>query len=344
MYRVNTPSYVPAWWIPGPHLRTLWGKFIRRVVDAPTRRIRWETPDGDFLDLLRVDAAPGQPRIILLHGLEGGARSHYARGMLAEAHRRGWGADLLIFRSCGGEINRMPRFYHSGETTDLAFAVERLTAEFPASPFFLAGVSLGGNVLLKFLGEGGGNVPSQIHAAAAVSVPFDLARSSRHIDQGFARVYQASFLRTLRRKAALKRAAFPDRVAVSDLEQIRSLYAFDDAVTAPLHGFADARDYYTRSSSLSWLSRIRVPSLLLSAADDPFLPPDVLDDVREIAETNPHLDIEFVERGGHVGFIGGRTPWRPIYYAEMRVLDFFEGHVAPRVVGDDSAPLAQRAG
>jgi predicted alpha/beta-fold hydrolase len=243
--------------------------------------------------------------------------------MLAEAHRRGWGADLLIFRSCGGEINRAPRFYHSGETTDLDFVIERLVAEFPQSRLFLAGVSLGGNVLLKFLGEQGEDLPPGIHAAAAISVPFDLARSSIHIDRGFSRVYQASFLRSLRRKAALKQAAFPERVAVADLEQLRTLYAFDDAVTAPLHGFVDAKDYYTQSSAIRWLARIRLPTLLLSAVDDPFLPPEVLEDVRLVARANPHLHLEFVERGGHVGFIGGRLPWRPVYYAERRTLDFF---------------------
>ncbi len=342
MYRVNTPPYVPAWWIPGAHLRTLWGKFVRRVVDAPTRRIRWATPDGDFLDSWRVDAAEGQPRIIMLHGLEGGARSHYARGMLAEAHRRGWGADLIIFRSCGSEINRAPRFYHSGETTDLAFAVERLIAEFPGSPLFLTGVSLGGNVLLKFLGERGANIAPEIRAAAAVSVPFDLARSSRHIDRGFSRVYQASFLRSLRRKAVLKQAAFPNRVTVSDMARVRTLYAFDDLVTAPLHGFVDAADYYTQSSAIRWLSRIRVPSLLLSALDDPFLPRDVLGDVRAVAAANPHLDVEFVERGGHVGFIGGRFPWRPVYYAERRVLDFFAEQCAAPAIG--AGTIARKAG
>ena len=324
MYRVTARPYVPAWWVPGRHLRTLWGKFMRRVVDAPTRRIRWDLPDGDFLDLWRVDAPAGRPRLVLLHGLEGGQRSHYARGILAEAHRRGWGADLLIFRSCGSEINRTPRFYHSGETTDLAFALERLVAEFPASRFFLAGVSLGGNVLLKYLGEQGSDIPSPVQAAAAVSVPFDLERSSRQIDRGFARVYQASFLRSLRRKATLKHAAFPDRVSVTALERARTLYAFDDAVTAPLHGFTDANDYYTQSSAMRWLARIRLPSLLLSAIDDPFLPAEVLDEVRVIAQANPQLHLEFVERGGHVGFIGGRVPWRPVYYAELRLFDFFE--------------------
>ena len=343
MYPVTARPYVPAWWIPGGHLRTLWGKFVRRVTDAPTRMIRWEMPDGDFLDLRRVDAPAGRPRIVLLHGLEGGQRSHYARGILAEAHRRGWGADLLIFRSCGSEINRTARFYHSGETTDLAFALDRLVAEFPASPFFLAGVSLGGNVLLKYLGEQGAAATRSVRAAAAVSVPFDLERSSRHIDRGFARVYQASFLRSLRRKATLKHATFPDRVSVAAMERARTLYAFDDAVTAPLHGFADANDYYTQSSAIRWLARVRVPSLLLSAVDDPFLPAEVLDEVRAIAAENPRLHLEFVDQGGHVGFIGGRVPWRPVYYAEIRLLDFFEGWLERSEDRKRSTPV-RRAG
>ena len=300
--------------------------------DVPVRRIRWDTPDADFLDLWRVDAPAGSPRILLLHGLEGGARSHYARGLLAEAHRRGWGADLLVFRSCGAEINRTPRFYHSGETSDLSFVLDRLAEEFPESPFFLAGVSLGGNVLLKFLGERGGTVPPQVVAAAAVSVPYDLARSSRCIDRGFSRVYQSHFLRSLQRKAALKRVAFPDRLPAAAAVRARTLYAFDDAVTAPLHGFVDAEDYYSQSSAIRWLPGVTVPSLLLSAVDDPFLPEEVLEDVRKIALENTSLHIEFVEHGGHVGFIAGRLPWRPIYYMERRLGEFFAQQLTARPV------------
>jgi predicted alpha/beta-fold hydrolase len=250
--------------------------------------------------------------------------------MLQEAAVRGWGADLLIFRSCGDEMNRLPRFYHSGETADLAFALERLLAEFPDSAFFLAGVSLGGNVLLKFLGERGHTVPSQVVAAAAVSVPFDLARSSRRIDRGFSRVYQAHFLRSLQRKAARKQRAFPDRIPERALTTSRTLYEFDDVVTAPLHGFRDAADYYSRSSAIRWVGGITVPTLLLSAVDDPFLPPEVLDEVRQIAADVPALELEFVERGGHVGFIGGRIPWHPVYYMERRVVDYFHQRLASR--------------
>jgi len=276
--------------------------------------------------------------LIMLHGLEGSVRSHYARGMLAEAHRRGWGADLLVFRSCGTELNRKPRFYHSGETTDLAFVLDRLITEFPGAPFVLAGVSLGGNVLLKFLGERASDLPPEVCAAAAVSVPFDLARSSRHIDRGFARMYQASFLRSLRRKATSKQPSFPDALRNVSVEELRTLHAFDDAVTAPLHGFLDANDYYTQSSALAWLSRVELPSLLLSAVDDPFLPPDVLEEVRLVAAANPRLFLEFVERGGHVGFIGGHVPWRPVYYAERRALDFLAEWIdAPRSVAEVSS-------
>ncbi len=318
-----TRPYVPAWWIPGAHLRTLWGKFFRRPRAVISRRIRWDTPDGDFLDLLRVDAPPGSPRLLLLHGLEGGPRSHYVAGLLGEARRRGWGADLLIFRSCGAELNRTPRFYHSGETTDLAFALGRLLAEFPDSAFVLAGVSLGGNVLLKFLGEQSTAIADRVVAAAAVSVPYDLSRSSRHIDRGFSRVYQSHFLRSLQRKAELKHVLFPDQVPRAALTKSRSLYAFDDEVTAPLHGFVDAEDYYSQSSALNWLPGITVPTLLLSAMDDPFLPADVLARVHAVAAVNPALQVQFVARGGHAGFIGGRAPWRPVYYLEERLGEFF---------------------
>jgi len=321
-------TYTPAWWLPGPHLRTLWGKFFRRVEPVPTRRERWDTPDGDFVDVVRLDAPRGRPRVLLLHGLEGAPHSHYARGMLAEARRRGWGVDLLIFRSCGGELNRTSRFYHSGETTDFALVLERVVADYPESPLLLAGYSLGGNVLLKFLGERGSDLPPQVRAAAAVSVPYDLGRGSRHIARGFARVYEQHFLRSLRRKALAKLESFPDLLPRERIIGARTLWDFDDAVTAPLHGFASAEDYYTRSSSLRFLAGVRLPTLLLSAVDDPFLPPAVLDDVRRVARENAALHVEFIDRGGHVGFVGGRAPWRPFYYAEWRVAEFLSVHVA----------------
>jgi predicted alpha/beta-fold hydrolase len=315
--------YSPAWWIPGGHLQTLWGKLFRRQPPAQTVLERWDTPDGDFLEVHRLRASAGQPHILLLYGLEGTVRSHYAQGLLNEAARRGWGADLLIFRSCGSEPNRARRFYHSGETGDAALALERIAREFPTSDLAVAGVSLGGNVLLKLLGEVGTDLPARLRAAAAVSVPFDLARSSTRINRGFSRFYQKFFISSLRRKAAEKAERFPDLAPQDKIAALRTLEDFDNLITGPLHGFRDAQDYYRRSSSLPYLTAIRLKTLLLSAIDDPMLPPQVLDDVRDAARQNSALHLEFVENGGHAGFIAGRWPWRPFYYAEYRVGEFF---------------------
>jgi uncharacterized protein len=315
--------YSPAWWIPGGHLQTLWGKFFRRQALAPTRIERWDTPDGDFLDIHRIDSKPGAPRLLLLHGLEGSIRSHYAQGLLNEAVRRGWGADLLLFRSCGVELNRAKRFYHSGETADLSLVLDRVSAEYSTSPLAMAGVSLGGNVLLKFLGERGLALPAQLKAAAAISVPFDLSRSSVRINRGFSQVYQRYFLGSLRRKALAKAHRYPDLAPAQRIHALRTLADFDDLVTGPLHGFKDAEDYYAKSSSLPYLERIRLKTLLLSAVDDPMLPADVLREVSAVASRNPALTIDFPARGGHAGFVAGSVPWRPFYYAEHRVGQFF---------------------
>ena len=319
----NHPSkYRPAWFAPGPHVRTLWARLFRRIPLPPVERLRWDTPDGDFVDVLRLPAPPNRPRLVLLHGLEGSARSPYVRGLLHEIARRGWGADFMLFRSCSGEINRARRFYHSGDTGDLAFVVDRVLAEFPGVPLGVAGVSLGGNVLLKYLGERGDALDPRIVGAAAVSVPFDLGRGSRWLGRGFGRVYEHYFLDSLTRKTREKARLHPDVADLARLEQVRTLLEFDDLVTGPLHGFADADDYYAQSSSLHFLAHVRRPTLLLSAVDDPFLPCAVLDEVRAVAATNPHLVPEFVEKGGHVGFVAGRVPWRPFYYAEWRVTDW----------------------
>ncbi|HEY0971359.1 MAG TPA: hydrolase [Gemmatimonadales bacterium] len=335
------PPFTPAWWIPGPHAQTLWGKFFRRMPRMPWSVERWDTPDGDFVDLHRVHAAdPRAPRLLLLHGLEGGPRSHYVGGIMSEAIERGWGADFLVFRSCGPELNLAPRFYHSGETGDLAFVIDRLLAEHPDSPLVLAGVSLGGNVLLKYLGERGDDLPSAVRAAATVSVPYDLDRGCRHISQGFSRVYERHFLRTLRRKAIAKLAQHPRILDAGRMAAARTLYEFDDVVTAPVHGFESAADYYARSSSLRFLHGIGRPTLLLSAVDDPFLPAPVLDEVREVARDNRALHLEFVPRGGHVGFVGGRLPWRPDYWAERRVVRFLADALD---AGAAAAPVAAHA-
>jgi predicted alpha/beta-fold hydrolase len=218
-------------------------------------------------------------------------------------------------------MNSARRTYHSGETTDLDFVIRRLIRQNPGRAIGLAGVSLGGNVMLKWLGEQGESAPDEIKGAIAVSTPYDLARSSKAIDSGFARLYQWNFLRSLKRKAHEKLTQHPDVCSREGLESASTMWEFDDRFTAPLHGFRDAADYYNRSSSIRFLSSIRRPTLLLSALDDPFHPAEVLRDVNLISASNTALTVEFHERGGHVGFVGG-APWRPRYYVESRVGSF----------------------
>jgi len=291
---------------------------------------RWDTPDGDFVQVVRLvpdtNLPPNAPRLLLLHGLEGGTHSHYAKAFFREASARGWGADMLLFRSCGPDANRLPRSYHSGETSDPAFVIQRLAAEFPGAPLGLMGVSLGANVLCKLLGEWGSASPPAVRGAVAISTPFDLARASRHIGRGFGAVYERAFLRSLVPKALAKIARHAELAGLQGVRDARTLWEFDDRFTAPLHGFRDAADYYARASSLAFLNTIRLPTLLLSAVDDPFLPPAVLDEVRAVAEDNPALTVEFPARGGHVGFTAGRWPWKPWYYGEWRAAEFLGAH------------------
>lgn len=324
-------------------MQTLWGKFMRRRRLVETRAERWELPDGDFLDVERLDGPVGAPHLVILHGLEGTSASHYVRASFAEAAARGWRATLLIFRGCGDTLNRARRMYHSGETTDLDHVVRRIAAEAPDAPIVIAGFSLGGNVALKWLGEQGNETLPHVIAATAVSVPFDLARGSRHLEHGFATVYTKAFLTSLVEKAEAKVAQYPDLpVDLAAARSATTLWAFDDAMTAPLHGFRDAGHYYAASSSLGYLRLVHRPALLLSAVDDPFVPPSVLDDVWVVARDNPFLTCEFSPRGGHVGFVGGAWPWRPLYFAERHLVawlaDRIAEHAAPSATRAPSAP------
>jgi len=305
---------------------TIWGKFIRGRELSGLQFERVPTADGDELTLASAVTPNSGPILLLLHGLEGGVRSHYVGGIWAMARRHGWQPKMLLFRTCDGRMNRARRTYHSGETTDLDLVVRRLIHEDPDRPIGLVGVSLGGNVMLKWLGEQGDSAPKQIRAAIAVSTPYDLARSSRAIASGFARLYQWNFLRSLKRKARQKLSQHTDICSVGSINALNTMWEFDDLFTAPLHGFRDAADYYTQSSSIRFLSGIRRPTLLLSAVDDPFYSPEVLRDVEELSSVNPDLQTEFHERGGHVGFVGG-MPWRPTYYVESRVGSFLASHL-----------------
>ena len=324
---MSLQSFRPAWWLPGPHLPTVYGKLARRIAPAHDRIEQWATPDGDLLTVACLDAAtPDAPTLTIFHGLEGTVLSKYAQGLMHQARARGWGAALLVWRTCDGRIPSVPRMYHSGETTDADFFFRRLAAEHPGSPIVSVGVSLGGNVLLKWLGEQGSNVPSEIRAAAAVSTPFDLGAGSKHLERGFSRVYVRHFVKGLKRKAfeALERhPSLP--VDRARLETARTFWEFDDVFTAPVHGFAGADDYYTRSSSLQYLDRITIPTLLYSAVDDPFLPASVLDKVRSMAAHNSMLHHEFTPTGGHVGWVSG-SPLSPVYHMEPHVTNWLARH------------------
>ena len=287
-----------------------------------------ETPDGDELLLDHVEGPAESPRVLALHGLEGSSYSVYVQGFLATAVRRGWRGTALNFRSCARDParlsrmlpNRRPRLYHSGETSDADFVIGILARREPGVPLFAVGASLGGNVLLKWLGEHPGQ--RAVAAAVAVSTPYDLAAGSRHLETPIGGFYVRGFLRTLRPKAFLIAARFPEAAARIDLDGVarsRTFRDFDDAATGPLHGFAGAEDYYARSSSLNFLSRIETSTLCLSAEDDPFLPSSILPRVR--AAASPAVTLVTTPRGGHVGFVSSSGVR---YWAEDLALKWFE--------------------
>jgi predicted alpha/beta-fold hydrolase len=301
---------------------TIFGPIFRLGPRVPVTRERWELSDGDFVDVDRLAGARDGPLLLALHGLEGSSSAHYIRGLLAQARARRWRALALNFRGCSGDMNRLVRSYHSGETGDLDELVRRARGE--ADRIVLAGCSLGGNVLVKWLGEQGASLPREIKAAAALSVPFDLALSAETLDgPGFWRwVYRTRFLRSLKRKSLEKLRKFPEAADVSRVRRARTLFEFDDALTARVHGFAGARDYYAQSSSGAFVDRVRIPLLLLSAEDDPFIP------ARCIPRTeNAFVTLEVWREGGHLGFVTG-PPWRPRFYAERRAADFLAGQLA----------------
>lgn len=333
----GTDGFRAAWWLPGPHAQTVGARILRTRKGVSFRRERVDLPDGDFLDLdwPLVDGAVAQladaPLVIVLHGLEGSARSAYAVESYRALAREGVAAVGLNFRSCGGELNRTPRLYHSGETGDLAHVLRLLHGRFPERRLGALGFSLGGNVLLKFLGEAR---EAALSAAAVVSVPFDLGAGADHMERGFARVYRRYLVRRLQRKVRAKAPLVRDRIDVARVLAARTFREFDGAVTAPLHGFRDADDYYRRSSSRAFLATIRVPTLLVHALDDPFLPAAAVPSRAAIA-SNPFLHGAVVSRGGHVGFVSGPA-WAPVFWAERRASRFLAGrlrvaHPEPRI-------------
>ena len=305
-------EYSAPRWLPGGHLQTIYpAKLIRTQAIAMTRE-RWDTPDGDFIDVDFVAGQPGQPLLLLFHGLEGSSSSHYARAMLTHLASLGWTGVVPHFRGCSGELNRAPRFYHSGDADEVDWILRRI-AQHPlasdASALYAAGVSLGGNALLRWLGTRAEDA-SFIDAAAAVSAPLDLAAGGAALSSGFNMVYTHSFLHTLKPKCLAKLEQHPGLFDRDRMLAARDLYEFDNVVTAPLHGFRDTDDYWHRASAKHVLHDIRVPTLVLNARNDPFLPSRHLPQSASDA-----VSLEYPAEGGHVGFASGRLPgslaWLP---------------------------------
>ncbi|HEX8964031.1 MAG TPA: alpha/beta fold hydrolase [Rhodocyclaceae bacterium] len=301
--------YAAPRWLPGGNAQTIW-PLLRKGLAPDYRRERWDTPDGDFIDVDWTDGPAQQPLLALFHGLEGSSASHYALSLMRAVKARGWRGAVVHFRGCSSEPNRLPRAYHSGDSAEIDWILRRLRASRPGAPLFAAGVSLGGNALLKWLGEQGRAAHAVVDAAAGISAPLDLAAANEALSRGFGLAYARHFLRTLVPAALAKLARHPGLFDAAAVTAARTLRDFDDAVTAPLHGFADAADYYARSSAGQFLPGIEVPTLVLNARNDPFLPAAALP-----RRAGPAVVLEQPDEGGHAGFVCGPFPgslsWMP---------------------------------
>jgi hypothetical protein len=307
--------------LPGGNSHTIYARVLARNYAIEYERQRWETPDGDFIDLDWVNRPEGAAKLLVLfHGLEGCSRSHYALSLMAMAKQMGWRGVVPHFRGCSGEINRLARAYHSGDAAEIDWIMRRLKSENPDCEIYVAGVSLGGNMLLKWLGEQGAAATGIVNGAAAVSAPVDLHAAAAVLDFGYRRaLYTRRFLRSLRAKVLAKIATHGLDIDVDAVRHCSTFRQIDDLYTAPIHGFKDADDYWTRASSKPWLKYIRVPTLLLNAQNDPFLPASALPAPRDISDA---VTLEFPNAGGHVGFVSGEFPGQ-LGWLPKRMVKFF---------------------
>jgi predicted alpha/beta-fold hydrolase len=315
---VAASAFRPHPLLRGAHAQTLWPSLLRAMPQVAMRRERLELADGDFVDLGWSGGEQG-PLAVLLHGLTSGLDSTYLCGMAQALAARGWRTVALQLRGAGSEPNRLPRCYNQGDTGDFLHLCHLLREREPQTPLFAVGWSLGANILLKALGEEGAAAP--LDGAAAVSAPFELAPCAERLRHGFARVYQSNLLAALREFLRRKHGpvAVPPGVDLQAALRARDFFAYDDAYTAPINGYRDAADYYARTSCRQFLGAIRRPTLILHAADDPFMVPSVVPQARELA---PQVRLELSARGGHVGFVGAGRGGRPHYWLEQRIPDY----------------------
>jgi predicted alpha/beta-fold hydrolase len=318
---MNSMPFKTAWMFRNRHFQTIWPALFRYIAKPAYRRERIELCDGDFIDIDWCGNDNNDPPVaILLHGLEGSSDSQYIRGLVKALSDMGWRCAAINFRGCSGELNRLPRSYHSGATDDLDEIIRLLVRRYPDSVLQAVGFSLGGNVLLKWCAETAHNCP--LNAAVAVSVPYRLAVASKKLDNGqvFSRLYRWRLLRSLKNKALKKIQHGRLNMDESYIHSIKSLYDFDDLITAPLHGFKDADDYYRIASSYSKLNNIQIPVLLLHAADDPFMDSRV---IPETAVEDNSIRLELSPHGGHVGFYQPSFNCSS-YWLERRIPDFLK--------------------
>jgi uncharacterized protein len=314
-------SFRAPWWLPGGHLQTIYAALALPRPQVRYERERWDTPDGDFIDL---DWLPTHdrdaPLVVLFHGLEGCSRSHYALNLMHALQARNWRGVVVHFRGCSGEPNRLPRAYHSGDSAELDWILRRLRQRAGTAKLYAAGVSLGGNALLKWAGERGASAQEILAALAAVSVPLDLAAAGDNLARGFNRAYTRWFLRTMKPKVVARKQEYASIIDIQSVSQASTMREYDNTYTAPVHGFRDVDDYWRSCSALRFLGGIAVRTLILHARDDPFLPAHMLGEVRAA----PAVTFELSASGGHVGFVGGPFPgegtWLP-----QRMLRFFDG-------------------
>jgi predicted alpha/beta-fold hydrolase len=317
---MDTKKFTPAWWLRNAHLQTLWPTLCRNSSNTINLiRERFELPDGDFIDGDWVNKKKSAPIVLILTGLEGSSKSHYVQRLLPCIQQQGWQSLIVHFRGCSGELNRLPRTYHAGDTGDLSFVAQTLRWRFPTVPIAAVGFSLGGNVLLKWLGETG--VKNPLFAAIAVSAPLILQRTVLRLNQGLSRIYQRYLLNHLRKKIRWKFSVQTPPFGLFDLNSLTTLRDFDNRITAPLHGFFNAEEYYTKSSCYPYLENIQVPTLLIQAKDDPFMLPHL-----PVAIPNTSfLHQEITAKGGHLGFISGYAPWRCQHWLKEGISEFLQG-------------------
>ena len=326
--RVATSGFRPAWWLKNRHAQTIYSSLpLSGAPIIPLQSENLELPDGDItvVDWMLDGPGPesGVPILIVLHGLEGSAASPYARMLLKAAADHGWRAAVLHFRDCGDYRNRLPRRYHAGETNDIRYFLESLRSGGHDGPMVAAGFSLGGNVLLKYLGENGVSTP--LDGAVAISVPLNLHDSADALSTGFSKTYQYYLVKKM--KKAIRRK-FNQYTAAFDWHRTmaaKTFAEFDDAVTAPLHGFSGKDEYYDRCSSARFLSRIEIPTLIINALDDPFMTPAA---VPAPADMSDSVQLELASHGGHIGFIDGGAPWKPHYYLPDRIVSYLEDTIS----------------